>query len=144
MKYTYLAAVLIAVFSLNGYAKNTENILNTHLEIIVNNRNFQAILYDNETARTFVKLLPLKLTMQDLHANEKYFHFSKNLLANPFYYKKIHKGDLMLWQTQSLVLFYKTFATSYAYTKIGRIKNPQGLEDAVGAKEVVVEFKIIQ
>ena len=39
-----------------------------------------------------------------------------------------------------LVLFYKSFETSYEYTKIGRITNTKGLKKAVGKGSVTVRF----
>jgi hypothetical protein len=72
-------------------------------------------------------MLPLTLDMSELNGNEKLFRFSKSLPTNASNPKTIHAGDLMLWQNNTLVLFYETFSTSYSYTRIGALRNPPDL-----------------
>ena len=113
----------------------------TTIRVQIGEKAFTARLEDNETARAFAAMLPLKLDMRDLNDNEKVIEFSQKLpgeAANP---GMIREGDLMLWSSQSVVLFYKTFPTSYSYARLGRIEDTAGLAEAVGAGPVTVTFR---
>ena len=39
-------------------------------------------------------------------------------------------------------MFYKTFTTSYSYTKIGKVINPEGLDTLIGSSNVEVMWFI--
>jgi len=112
------------------------------MKIRIGSRTFAATLFDNPTTTRLKAMLPLTLDMIELNGNEKYFHFSTNLPTDASNPGTIRNGDLMLWGDNSLVLFYKTFPTSYNYTKLGRIENPSELSSAVGSGNVKVTFEL--
>lgn len=110
--------------------------------ITVNSIIFKATLIDSPTTEAFKELLPLTINMTELNANEKYFDLPKSLPINASNPRTIHNGDLMLYGSNTLVLFYKTFPTSYNYTKIGKIDNPKGLANALGLANATVKFEL--
>ena len=113
------------------------------MNIKVGDTIFAATLEDNETTKAFVKELPLTVDMSELNGNEKYNYLSSNLSVDkPSNPGKINEGDLMLYGNNCLVLFYKTFNTSYSYVKLGHIDNMTGLNKAVGAGNVKVTFSV--
>lgn len=110
------------------------------IEITVGTQTFTAELYENETARAFAALLPLELDMTELNGNEKYFYLDSTLPTDAFRPEGIHAGDLMLYGSGCIVLFYESFSTSYSYTPIGRVQDPEGLAAALGSGNVTVSF----
>ena len=112
------------------------------MKISIGSNTFTATLYENETTKALKAMLPITLNMSELNGNEKYFHLSTDLPTNTTNPEIIHEGDLMLWGTNSLVLFYKTFSTSYKYTKIGHIDNALGLASVVSSGSVAIVFEL--
>lgn len=110
------------------------------ISIEINGQTFSATLADNDTARAFAARLPMTLDMRELNGNEKYFYLDEPLPAAAQRVGQIRAGDLMLFGSDCVVLFYENFATSYTYTPIGRIDDPAGLADALGSGSAEVFF----
>ena len=112
--------------------------VNNMVKAIINKEEYIVNLEDNETAKSFVKMLPKKYDMSELNGNEKYIYLDDSLPTNAFNPKHIDAGDVMLFGNNCLVIFYKSFDTSYSYTKIGHIDNLGDL----GNDDIEVEFVI--
>lgn len=130
----------------NTNSNNDENINskeddNLNINIIINDEKFSATLVDNETSRKFISLFPLEITMNELNGNEKYNYLEESLPTSSYSPKQIKEGDIMLYGSDCLVLFYKSFNTSYSYTKLGTINNPKNLSNIVGNRNIKVRFE---
>ena len=108
--------------------------------LTVGERRFAITLTDNAAARAFAALLPLTLDMSDLNSNEKHVSLPKALPADASRPGTIRNGDLMLYGTDTLVVFYLTFDSSYSYTRLGRVDDPASLARALGPHRVRVRF----
>lgn len=141
-----LSLVSCASCSKNAASNNDTNTIATQtgskMKIKIGNSTFTATLYDNQAATTFKSLLPLTVSMNELNANEKYADLPRSLPTNAAIPGTIQNGDLMLYGSSTLVLFYKTFSTSYSYTKLGHIDDVTGLVAALGTGNVSVTFEL--
>jgi hypothetical protein len=126
----------------NNSNNNISHQNGTKMKITVDSAVLAATLYDNPTATAFKTLLPLTIDMSELNGNEKYYYFSSNLPTNATPHSSIQAGDLMLYGSNCLVLFYKSINTSYSYTKLGRIGNTSGLVSELGSGSVTVKFEL--
>ena len=131
----------------NGSEENSSDGQNNENEvcsmrITVGNKEFTATLCDTAAAQTFAELLPLTLNMSELNGNEKYNYMTTTLPTKSERVGSINAGDIMLYGNNCIVLFYKSFSTSYSYTKIGKIDDATGLAQAVGSGGVTVTFQI--
>ncbi|MGE8427377.1 MAG: cyclophilin-like fold protein [Sphingobacterium sp.] len=130
-----------------GCNKDDDPIINDpvsgdRLKITVGSSVFSASLYDNATASAFKAMLPLTMNMGELNNNEKFYDFPNNLPSNAGNPGSILNGDIMLYGSRTLVLFYKSFSTSYSYTRIGKVDNTSGYAAALGSGTVNVKFEL--
>ncbi|HVE52916.1 MAG TPA: cyclophilin-like fold protein, partial [Ramlibacter sp.] len=98
----------------------------------VGTKRFAVTLADTEAARAFAARLPMTLDMGDLHNNEKHVKLPQALPTAASRPGTIRNGDLMLWGSDTLVVFYLGFPSEYAYTRLGRIEDAGGLAQALG------------
>lgn len=125
------------------YAKWNQIVDSNTMRITVGSTTFNVSLASNRTAAAFKELLPMTIDMSELNNNEKYYGLPQSLPADASNPGTIQNGDLMLYGSSTLVLFYKTFSTSYSYTRIGSVDNPSGLQNALGAGNARVTFELI-
>lgn len=105
-------------------------------KVTINNVEYELILDNNLAAFDLLSILPIKLEMDDLNNNEKYSYLPFSLTNDDNYSGTIKKGDVMLYQSNCVVIFYKDFETTEYYTKIGYI---EGLPD-FGNETITVDF----
>jgi hypothetical protein len=127
---------------ITGSPNNVSTTDITKLKISIGINTFIATLYNNSTVIAFKSRLPLTIDMNELNGNEKYFDLPNNLPANASNVGTVQAGDLMLYGANTLVLFYKTFSTSYHYTPMGRIDNASGFAAALGSGNKTVKFEL--
>lgn len=102
---------------------------------------FRASIYDNETTQVLMERLPMTLNMEELHGNEKFYYLDEELPTKAERIERIRTGDIMLFGSDCLVLFYDDFSTSYSYTRIGHIEDREAFADALGEGTVEVSFE---
>lgn len=152
-----VSAILVSLICFQLYAcdKNNESkqtnnssdistidTIKTKMKITIGAHIFTATFNNNATATAFKARLPITINMTELNGNEKYFDLPDNLPGNASNPGTIQAGDLMLYGSNTLVLFYKTFSTSYSYTPLGHIDNPSGLTAALGSGNITVKFEL--
>lgn len=135
--------LLFLILTLTGCKKTNENNnkglenVNQTLLITIDDKEYKLELENNKTVEELVKLLPLDITMKELNDNEKYYYLDTSLPTNSSNPKHINKGDVYLYGDNCLVIFYKSFNTSYSYTKIGHINDL----DNIGSDSIKVTIK---
>ena len=138
-KYTSIEIVTQDRLAYKNQRNNTTkiNIIpKEELKVVIANKNYDLVLNNNTASGEFKKLLPQTYTMSELNGNEKYVYLNTSLTSNPINVGKINAGDLMLYQNNCIVLFYKTFNTTYSYTPLGHVNNLGNL----GSSDVIVKF----
>ena len=110
------------------------------MKISIGGTEYTAHFYDTKAAEEFKAMLPLTLNMSELNGNEKYIYMDSDFTTASERVGSIKKGELMLYGSSCVVLFYDSFSTPYSYTRLGYIDDPSGLEKAVGSGSVTVEF----
>ncbi len=111
--------------------------MDSSINLTINEKTYTAVLENNETAQSFFDMLPQEYNMKELNGNEKYIYLDSSLPTNSYSPNHIEKGDIMLYGDNCIVVFYKSFDTSYSYTKIGHVEDLPDL----GSEDITIKFE---
>ena len=136
LAFVLVLVLMISCFTMESVFAQSE----TAGTIIVGSRKYEAVFYNNPAAEKLISKMPFEISMSELNGNEKYKYLDYSLPGKEQAVGQIQAGDIMLYGNDCLVVFYKSFQTSYRYTRIGRIINPEGLETAAGNGSVKITF----
>lgn len=130
-----LRTVLTLVLTLSSLFVNAYG-GESSLKLKIMGRVCEVMTADNRATIELINKLPMTVSMQELNGNEKHGELDSPLPVDAMKPHTIHKGDVLLWGSTTLVLFYKTFLSNYSYTPIGRLEDPSCL-DAIANKETI-------
>ena len=104
----------------------------TRMWMTIGEHRFSITLADTDAARAFAARLPLTLEMAELNGNEKHVDLPQALPTDASHPGTIRNGDLMLYGSKTVVLFYENFRSSYSYTPLGHVDDPHDLGRVLG------------
>lgn len=112
------------------------------MNIQIGEQTFQAVLYENESTKALQEKLPMTIRMDEMNGNEKYYFMDENIPSASETVGSIQAGDIMLFGSNCLVLFFEDFQTSYTYTRLGYVRNVPEFVSALGLGSVEVTFRM--
>ena len=112
------------------------------ISVTVNDVPFTATVEDSVAGRELLARLPLTLQMEELHGNEKYCYTGEPFGGEQYVPETIEAGDLMVFGSDCLVLFYDTFSNGgWSYARGGWVDDPTGLAEACSGGTATVAFE---
>ena len=114
------------------------------INLTINNKTFSATLENNVTTRELISMFPMTLNMSKLNSNEKYNYLDTDLTTNSSRQSRINAGDIKLYGSNCLVVFYESFNTSYSYTNLGTVDDVDSFISELGNGSVTITFDVAQ
>ncbi len=109
------------------------------INVIINNVTYNVTLEDNLTVEDIIALDTIILNAEDESLGYKYAYLNNSITYSPEYTGKILKGDLLLYDSNCIVLYYQDMDTDKVYTKIGHVENLDTLE--FGPIDIIIKAK---
>lgn len=122
----------------------TEEMTVMKMSITIGEKSFAATLEDNAATRELVKMMeeePISLNMDDYSGFEKVGSLGKSLTTDNQQITT-QAGDIVLYNGNQIVMFYGS--NSWSYTKIGKIDDLSGWEDALGNDSITAVFSLAE
>ena len=112
------------------------------LNVEVNGTIFTAALEDNAAVDAFVEMMreaPVVIEMSDYSGFEKVGPLGTSLPTSNSQ-TTTQAGDIVLYNSSQIVIFYGS--NSWSYTRLGKIDDLTGWEEALGIGDVTVTFSV--
>ena len=120
--------------------KEDESVKN--IRVTVGNEIFTATPAENAAAKSFVKLMkaaPVVISMSDYSGFEKVGFLGTDLPTSNSN-TTTQSGDIVLYNGNQIVIFYGS--NTWSYTRLGKIDDLSGWEEALGSGDITVTFSI--
>lgn len=120
----------------------TEETMAEKMILQIGDSTFTATLENNAAVDDFVEMMndaPVIIQMNDYSGFEKVGSLGADLPADDSR-TTTHAGDVVLYNGNQIVIFYGS--NSWSYTRIGKIDDLSGWEDALGNGDVTVTFSL--
>lgn len=121
---------------------DTEENMVKKMTLQIGNSSFTATLENNPAVDAFVEMMndsPIIIQMNDYSGFEKVGSLGTNLPADDKQ-TTTHVGDIVLYNGNQIVIFYGS--NSWSYTRLGKIDDLSGWEDALGSGDITVTFSL--
>ena len=112
------------------------------MQVQAGDRTFSATLENNAAAEALAELMktaPIEIQMRDYSGFEKVGLLGTSLPADDRQ-TTTRAGDIVLYTGDRIVLFYGS--NSWSYTRLGRIDDLTGWEEALGSGDITVRFSL--
>lgn len=114
----------------------------TKMNVQVDGLTFADTLADNAAVDSFVEMMqkaPVVINMRDYSGFEKAGALGTGLPTSNSQ-TTTRSGDIVLYNGNQIVIFYGS--NSWSYTRLGKIDDLSGWEDALGGGDVTVTFSV--
>lgn len=121
---------------------DTEENMVKKMTLQIGNSSFTATLENNPALDAFVEMMndsSIIIQMNDYSGFEKVGSLGTNLPADDKQ-TTTHAGDIVLYNGNQIVIFYGS--NSWSYTRLGKIDDLSGWEDALGSGDITVTFSL--
>ena len=124
-------------------SEEMENI-NMKMNVQIGNVSFTAALEDNAATRELIEMMrqeAVSIDMSDYSGFEKVGSLGRSLTTDN-HQITTSAGDIVLYNENQIVMFYGS--NSWSYTKIGKIENLSGWEEALGSGNITAVFTLAE
>lgn len=122
--------------------ENREETMAEKMTLQIGDSAFTATLESNASVDALVGMMsdaPVTIQMSDYSGFEKVGSLGTSLPADDNR-TTTHAGDIVLYNGNQIVIFYGS--NSWSYTRLGKIDDLSGWEDALGSGDVTVTFSL--
>lgn len=127
-----------------GSTEKTEETTKMKMIVKIGGASFTATLEDNAAAHELAEMMknsPVVIDMSDYSGFEKVGPLGRSLTAENRQ-TTTHAGDIVLYNGNQIVMFYGS--NSWSYTRIGKIDDLTGWEEALGSGDITAEFSLAE